>query len=159
MSGKPGTTGGLRQGAGRPKGKQNKATLERIERERMAEQIATAAGHPGTGAAIAKAMDKNHPLARTELEEVLPILKGIVAHFQKIPFAASRAGQIGNKSDWDTFRTWLVLFIDTCTKLAPYQSPTFRAIAVTGPDPERQGIVRFVVENAPVMIEAMAVEG
>lgn len=142
---------------GRTAGTPNKATQERLERERMAEQIAAAAGHAGSGAAVAKAMETNRPLARTELENLLPILKGIVAHFQRVPFQATTTGQPGNKSDWDTFRTWLELFINTCTKLAPYQSPTFRAIAVTSDVVDKGGAVRFIVENAPdLMIEATA---
>ena len=151
-----------RKTGGKVKGSRNKATLERIERERIAEQIAAAAGHPGTGAAVAQAMEQNRTLARSELEEVLPIIKGIVAHFQKAPFEATKTGQLGAKADWDTFRTWLELFINTCTKLAPYQSPTYRAIAMSGiVDPaDKSGVVRFVLENAPpaLMIEAVANE-
>jgi hypothetical protein len=59
-------------------------------------------------------------------------------------------------SDEAKFEKWARLAIQCAKDLASYQSPTFRAIAVTGPDPDRQAVVRFVVENAPIMIDAVA---
>ena len=141
---------------GRQAGTPNKKTLERMKREQIAEQIAVAAGQPGAGAAIAKAMDANHIWAKDELAEVIPTIKRIVEHFGKVPLDAIAGKGTATKEDWDALRSWLQIFIDTNHKLAPYQSPTFRAIAVTGPDPEKSGIVRFVVENAPLMIDAVA---
>ncbi len=115
---------------GRRKGTPNKATLERIEREKIGEQIAAAARQPGAGKAVAKAMDANHLWAKDELVEVIPILKGIVAHFQKVPFAAVNSNGNVTKADWDALYKWLTMYIDTNMKLAPYQSPTFRAVFV-----------------------------
>lgn len=132
---------GERRG-GREKGTRNKATVERLERERIAEQIAAAAGHPGAGAAVAKAMETNRPLAKTELEDVIPILKSIMAHFMNPTIVAAKSGAPVSKAEWDHVRTWIELFVDVCTKLAPFQSPTYRAMLVSmtpGEAPARPG--------------------
>lgn len=146
---------------GRVKGTPNKKTITlreaQRERERVAERIAVAAGQPGAGTAIAKAMDANHVWAKDELADVIPTIRSIVDHFWKAPFNAIAGKGTATKSDWDDLRTWLQLFIDTNHKLAPYQSPTYRAIAVVGGETtDKGGVVRFVVENAPVMIDAVA---
>jgi hypothetical protein len=104
--------GGVRPGAGRKPGP-SKAT---IEKRLIAER------------AVADALARRKPLAKEELEEVLPIVKGIVAHHQRAAMAVP--GQLG---DLKPFKEWLELFIDTCVRLAPYQSPTFKAVALTGP--------------------------
>ena len=148
---------------GRTKGTPNKKTLafraEQAEREKVAERIAAAAGHPGAGQAVAKAMDATHVWAKDEIAAVIPILKSIMAFFTNPLVEAAKAGQVRPKADWDHARIWIELFLDGCYKLAPYQSPTFRAIAVVGDVQEKGGAVRFVVENAPPMIEAVAIDG
>ena len=142
---------------GRKAGTPNKATLERMERERIGEQIAIAAGQPGAGAAIAKVMDANHVWAKDELAGIIPTIRSIVDHFGKAPMKAIAGKGRATKENWAALRTWLQLFIDTNHKLAPYQSPTYRALAVMGGEATEQGgVVRFIVENAPVMIEAVA---
>ena len=147
---------------GRKAGTPNKKTAafreEQRKRELAAERIAAAAGQPGAGTAIAKALDAQHVWAKDELAEVIPKIRSIVDHFGKVPMDAVAGKGQATKEDWDALRTWLQLFIDTNHKLAPYQSPTFRAVAVVGADPEKQGVVRFIVEGAPV-IDAVAVEG
>ena len=147
---------------GRTKGTPNKKTAafreEQRKRELAAERIAAAAGQPGAGTAIAKALDAQHVWAKDELAEVIPKIRSIVDHFGKVPMDAVAGKGQATKEDWDALRTWLQLFIDTNHKLAPYQSPTFRAVAVVGQDPDKQGVVRFVVEGAPA-IDAVAVEG
>ena len=144
---------------GRTKGTPNKKTAalreEQRKRELAAERIAVAAGQPGAGTAIAKALDAQHVWAKDELAEVIPKIRSIVDHFGKVPMDAIAGKGQATKEDWDALRTWLQLFIDTNHKLAPYQSPTFRAVAVVGADPEKQGVVRFIVEGAPVIEAAV----
>lgn len=152
-----GSKPGERRG-GRKKGTINKATAERLERQRVAERIAAAAGHPGAGHAVAKAMDTKTVWAKDEIAAVVPILKSIMAFFTNPLVEAAQNGTIKPKAEWDHARTWIELFLKSCTDLAPYQSPTFRAIAVTSDVVDKGGVVRFVVENAPVMIEAVANE-
>jgi hypothetical protein len=132
-----GAAPGERRG-GRAKGTRNKTTVERLERERVAERIAVAAGHPGVGKAIAKAMDQNRKLAKEELEEAILSLKEAVAKFQEVADRAPPGSKNFRASDWSALKTWLELLIDTCVKLAEFQSPKFR-IAVAAAPPSSPG--------------------
>jgi hypothetical protein len=134
MSGKPGTTGGFRQGAGRPKGVKNKATLERLEREKRAEKIAAEIGMPvaATSIAFQRALE-GRKLAKDEIKEAIPIIKGIVAHYQQqVSEQNPETGRlvIQPEADLGDLKDWLRLFVDTCFKLATYESPTFKAIVL-----------------------------
>lgn len=140
---------------GKIKGSRNKATLERIERERIAEQIAIAAGQPGSGKAIAKAMDENSVWAKDELAAIIPLLKEIVAYLTNPLVEAAKQSQESSRDKWDHARIWIEVFVNTLSKLAPYQHPTFRAVAVTSDVVDKGGAVRFIVENAPIMIDAV----
>lgn len=121
--------------AGRQKGTLNKATVARLERARLAEQVADevgkAAGVPGSAAelAVRKVMEGRR-LAKDELEDVVPILKSIAAKYQQVAFAKPPGEAIYDSVAWDRLHTWLELFIGTCVKLAEFQSPKFRAILV-----------------------------
>jgi hypothetical protein len=129
---------GERRG-GRIKGVPNKTTIAALNKQKIIEKIAKETGTPTAvaTAVLAKAADCRK-LAMEELEEALPIIKSVVAHFQKAPFEAVQAGgkaTKATKAQWNDFQDWLKLFLDTCVRLAPYQSPTFRAIAVMDPQP------------------------
>lgn len=131
--------GGARPGAGRPSGP-NKATLERMERVRLLEQVAQAAGlAPDAAEKVAAVIDRRKAHAREEMEEAVPILKSIVAHFSQNTIALAQQGATPAKADWDTLKAWFEFYVDLLHKLAPYQSPTFRAIVVAPPPPEHKG--------------------
>lgn len=136
---KGGSKPGERRG-GRQKGVPNKATVERLHKNAIIDQIAKEIGQPTSvaAAAVDRAMS-GRKLAKEELEEVVPIIKSVVAHFQQEPFAAVKSGGKATKAQWNDFRAWLELFVNTCVKLAPYQSPTYRAILVTTPTGEGAG--------------------
>jgi hypothetical protein len=134
MSGKPETTGGFRLGAGRPKGSKNKATLERIAREKIAEQVATEIGIPAPVASIAlQRAIEGRRLAKDEIKEAIPMIKEIVEFCKQQASAQNpKTGKlaINPEADLSDLKDWLRLFVDTCFKLAAFESPTFKAIAV-----------------------------
>ncbi len=120
---------------GRQKGSLNKATRERLDRARAVEQVAAEIGKPGSVTAIAlhKALEGRR-LAKDEIAEVVPIIKGIVEHYQRKSTAINKkTGLLVVKGDPSDFKEWLRLFVDTCFKLADFQSPKFRAIMVSAP--------------------------
>jgi len=139
MSGKPGTTGGARPGAGRPRGVRNKAT---IEKALIAEQV------------VARAEMTGRKLAKEVLDEFMHLFAGMAASTQPLP--PGMPVPSGRAPDEAKFEKYARLAIQCAKDLAAYQSPTFRAIAVTSDVADKGGAIRFVVENAPVMIEAVA---
>jgi hypothetical protein len=115
---------------GRLKGVPNKAT---IERALLAER------------AIAEAKANAKPLAREVLDQFMQLFAGMAAHHQPMP-----AGQMAppdRNPDETKFEKWARLAVQCAKDLAPYQSPTFRAIVVA-PTPEspRGKITRFTLE-------------
>jgi hypothetical protein len=118
---------------GRPLGRRNKLT---IERERKAlEELKERARHA-----------EFSPLAKDELaalipeaKELLGIVKGIVARFQRAAIAESAPA-----SAWNDLKDWMSLYAEVMLKAsqieykaADFQSPKFRAIVVA-PAPEQQ---------------------
>lgn len=98
--------GGKRNGAGRPKGSPNKRT---IEREDLATQIAV--------------RDlRSKPLAKELIETFMHIAAGYASTYQP------REGN--DRSSMQLFEKWARLAVSWACDLAPYQSPTFRAIIV-----------------------------
>lgn len=138
---------------GRAKGVPNKSTIERLQREKIAEQVAADLGKPEAARAIARVMSRNRVLAKDEIEDVIPILKGIVAKFQEPVMGAGvvLAESLKDDKGWSRFKDWLELYIETCFKLAEFQSPKYRAIAVVAnpPDPAKSNdnVIRL---NDPV---------
>jgi len=102
--------------------------------EQIAEEVG--ASKAVTGAVVQRVFI-GHRLAKDELVEVLPIVKGIVAHYQQRVTAKAPDGTLmmldgPNVADaLAEFKEWLRLFIDTGFKLAEFQSPRFRAIMAT----------------------------
>jgi hypothetical protein len=68
------------------------------------------------------------------LEEMMEIFVGATAYFQ--PTIARGVAPNPNQ-DWNEFEKWARLVMECAAKLAPYQSPTFRAGVVTAPPPPR----------------------
>jgi hypothetical protein len=141
---------GERRG-GRIKGVPNKATIAALNKRKIIDQIAK---QTGTSSAVATAVLSKaagyRKLAVEELEEVLPIIKSVVAYHQVKVMRAGPTGALEITGALDDFKEWLRLFIETCAKLAPYQSPTFKAIAVMEPQssgkppiPDTYGIERL----------------
>jgi hypothetical protein len=126
---------GERRG-GRVKGVPNRTTVEKLEQARIAEQIAKAVGaQNGASSTAAKKILSSQKLAKDELAEVIPIIKSIVAHFQRQAMRATPEGGLEIVGDLGDFKEWLKLFIDTSFKLADFQSPRFRAIVADVPAP------------------------
>ena len=161
--------GGSRPGSGRPKGVPNKATIERIARAKITEQIAAEIGAPGSATAVAmhKAMEGRR-LAKDELEEVVPIIKGVVAHYQRQSMVLDpKTGKPAIRGDLSDFKEWLRLFVDTCFKLADFQSSKFRAVIVSAPsqqqtDPRQIDGNVVLLDRDPVgagRVYAIAVKG
>jgi len=130
MAGKPGRSGGLRNGAGRPKGIPNKAT---IEKAMIAGQIA------------ARAEMQGRKLAKEVLDEFMHL-------FAEMAASAREGG------DETRFEKWARLAVQCAKDLAAYQSPTLRAIMVA-PNSTDGGAIRFIIDAAPPMIEAVAEPG
>lgn len=105
--------------AGRQRGTPNKATVEKALRAAQA---------------VADAKSKGHKLAVDVLDECMHLTMGMASQLQK-----NSGGAIPLDNDWDKFWTCLHAAIDCAGKLSKHQSPTFKAIAVTGvPNPADQ---------------------
>jgi hypothetical protein len=100
--------------------------------EQIAEEVG--ASKAVTGAVVQRVFI-GHRLAKDELVEVLPIIKGIVAFYQQRVMGRAPDGTLmmldGADAALAEFKEWLRLFIDTGFKLAEFQSPRFRAIMAT----------------------------
>jgi len=119
------TTGKGRGGAGRGQGRKpgipNKATQERaLEAARQN--------------AEAKANGKK--LAKEVLEEFMLLFAGMAAAYQPLP--PGTPVPPGREPNEAKFITYAKLATDTAADLAPYQSPTFRAIGVMAPNPDQR---------------------
>lgn len=99
---------------GRPPGSRNKATLERIEKARIAEQMLTG-GTP-------------EKLGKQVLRDFMELFAGMAAAYQPLPPGV--AVPPGRHPDEARFEKYARLAVDAAAKLAEYQSPKFRAIVV-----------------------------
>lgn len=133
-----GSKPGERRG-GRPKGVPNKKTIERLEAERIERQVQSELARRLKDAdraekALEAAKARGKKLAKDVLAELMEAFYGVAAMYQPIP-----AGQIippGRTPNEDKFEKWGRLTGEIAGKLAPFQSPTFRAIQVVAPTPE-----------------------
>ncbi len=105
--------GGARPGAGRPKGP-GKAKREQAI---IAEQI------------MARAEMRGEKLAKEVLNDFMKLFAGMAATAQPLP--DGMAIPQGRKPDQEDFDKYARLAVETAAKLAPYQSPTFKAVAVS----------------------------
>jgi hypothetical protein len=101
---------------GKKKGSKNKATLER---EHRAIEV------------IQKGMPLVRTLAKDQLAELVPTVKGIVEGFQRAAMDAGGPGQPGFKMDlWRELRDWIRMYATVADLAADFESPRYRAIAV-----------------------------
>ena len=128
---------GERRG-GRATGKRNKATEEALARAQVIEQVAEQLSIPGSAAALAiKKVMAPHKLAREELEDTLPVIKGILGILEGQAFQTPEDGgeAVIVPEQLADLRDWLKLFVDAAHKLADFQSPKFKAIMVAAAPP------------------------
>jgi hypothetical protein len=123
---------------GRTKGTPNKATIERLERERIAEQVAlqsavAAQSAPAAEREIAKAGTERRKLGKERLEELLEIAVGATAYFQP---TLKNGVERNPNADWTQFQKWFQIAHAVAATVSPFQSPTFRAIMVAAPPPK-----------------------
>ena len=115
--------GGSRPGAGRPRGADAAAALEKIARE--AEVV------PVPGQRVLRPPLPQTPArkrAKERLEELLEIFIGAAAYHQP---AIAAGGQPNPNADWDKFYQWSRLAMECADRVRPCQDPTFRALVVT----------------------------
>lgn len=116
---------GMRFG-GRTKGTPNRRTVERLEAERIARQ----AQDEVNKAHIAKVK-----LAKDVLEDYMSAFHNVAAYYQNRIARAYAAGGEPSKADMSEFEKWGTLTAQTAKNLAEFQSPKFKAIAITAPPP------------------------
>jgi len=103
-----------RKTGGRRRGTPNKTTVEKA-------LLAALAAAEGTGKKLAKEVIEDFMLRYAEM----------AAHVQPAPPGAPP----NPHADEDKFWSWPEAAIDCAVKLAPYQSPTFKAVTVVPPPP------------------------
>jgi len=128
---------------GRKPGSRNKRTIEQEQRalQELAEQArsSTRAGRKIT-------------IAKDELLELIPVLKGTVAQFQQAAIADGKGLPGGDKFDrnlWKDLKEWVEVYANVCRYTAEFQSPKYRAIAVAMQDPGAQRAPEPKVIEAP----------
>lgn len=138
---------GARRG-GRQKGAKNKATIEREERARaeLAEQV--------KGAVVS---GKKFVIAKDELLELIPVVKGTVAEFQKAAIGPDQSGLPGrpgfDRQKWGDLKDWMQVLESICRHAAEFQSPKFKAVAVAIQDPSMQRQEPKTISVAPTDAE------
>lgn len=130
-----GSAPGERRG-GRAKGTPNKKTV--AKRAIEAEVIAR------TGLPDVRSKP-DRPLAKEQLQEMLPILKSYVAFFQPTYEGMPFQNKTGKERE---FLMYFDLFLSTARALAPYESPTYRALDMRATLPANQGIDPMQVMRA-----------
>lgn len=110
---------------GRPRGALNLKTRETLERQRLEEQAKKAER------AAEIAARRHIKLAKDVLEDFMQLFAGMAAAHQPWP---EQQGHNPNENE-AKFEKYARLAVDTASKLAPFQSPTFKAIAVAAASP------------------------
>lgn len=115
---------------GRPKGSRNKRL---IEKELLEQQRAAAWANRKSAGGNGKPQPK---LAKQLIEDFMHAAAGYAATYQ-------RANNI------DKFQEWAKLAVEWASRLAPYQSPTYRAIVISpeAPPPDADGEVITTLEG------------
>lgn len=146
---------GERRG-GRQKGTPNKKTVEReIRRQKIAqfaaasvigEKLASGVEQDAMKAAeaVADAARLNTDLATDTLDTFRTIFINRAAFYQPRPSRETREETNPNANE-QQFEKWARLACDVAKSLAPYQSPTFRAIVVSPPPPSENKTRRFTL--------------
>lgn len=84
---------------------------------------------------------------------MMRLAEGACAEHKPTSAAELEAGR-AERGNWDTFGQWFDRTVFCAKSLAPYQSPTFRAIVVTAPGEEMT-----VPQHTETLIEASAEAG
>ena len=146
---------------GRKKGSPNKKTLEALERRRVLAENAEKAEAEKAALVAESAKVAKLKLGKDVLEEFMMLFAGMAAFYQPHPEWRPRLDTDGkpvldngrpvlenanpNMSE-PQFLRYAVLARDTAKDLAPYQSPTFRAIVVApAPDHDKSDRRRFTL--------------
>lgn len=110
---------------GRSKGRLNKKTIATLEREDIKRQVLDEIRK----ANAAESEAAKHR-AKDVMEEFLPIVRGIAAYYHPTFEGMPQQNLHGNEAK---FMEWFPVLLDLAKALAPFQSPTFKAIAVHMP--------------------------
>ena len=131
MAGKGGLSGGARKGAGRPKGKPNRATIERAKlAERILEQAAGKSGRK---------------LGREILEDFAIMFGGLAAAFQPQPSVPGAPMGEQDMERWaksykePLFEKYAKLAAKCANDFADFESPRLGRIQVAAPPPDSRG--------------------
>lgn len=136
-----GAAPGERRG-GRAKGTPNKATIERAVRAE---------------ADVIKHEVSGKKLAKDVLEDFMFLFAGMAAAYQPLPPGA--AVPAGREPNEGKFEKWATLAVKTAADLAKYQSPTFRAHAVTTtmPAPLPKDVHGKIIEGTVIKLDQIAI--
>lgn len=104
---------------GRQRGTPNKRTIEKMEQAERG---------------IVETRKRGKKLAKERLEEIMELAGGLAAHFVPVRPEGQRPNPNANEP---LFAKYFSLYLDAARYLAPYQSPTFRAIMIAPPAPEK----------------------
>lgn len=121
-----GSKPGERRG-GRAKGVPNKKTREQRELQRIAAEQARDE--------VRKSHKPGKKLGKDLIEDYMMAFHGMAAMHQNNIASALQGGGSPAKADLDGFKEWGSMVVDAARRLAPFQSPTFKAIAVVAPPP------------------------
>lgn len=129
---------GERRG-GRVKGIPNRTTIERLEKERIANQLLEAAR---AETKLEHARGRGNKLAKDVIEDFMNLFAGIATTCQPYP-----PNQPQNPNyDPDRFEKYARMTVEAARELAKYQSPQFRAIVVApAPDKTDNTAKRFTL--------------
>lgn len=109
---------------GRVKGTPNKRTTERLERERIAKQAQQE---------VDKANLSKIKLGKDVLEDYMSAFHNIAVFYQNKLALSYASGKEPDPKDLAAFEKWGMLTAQTAKNLAEFQSPKFKAIAITAP--------------------------
>lgn len=138
MAGPRPGNGGARPGGGRPKGSLGKRTLARYAQ---------------ASKQIDEAREGKVELGREVLERMMKIAEGATGLHRPVTTAEMRAGREQNPDgDWDRFGAWFDRTVYCAKELAKFQSPTFKAVAVSMTPGEMGG------QKAPKQIEGKVID-
>lgn len=103
---------------GRKPGSRNKAL---VERDRVAAEIAART--------VADAKVRGHKLAKERLDDFMTLFAGMAARYQPLPgWKEGDPIPEGREPNETKFKEYALLTIECARILAPYQSPTFKAV-------------------------------
>lgn len=96
--------------------------------------------------AVQKLREQGKPLAKDAMALFLEIFMGRAAHYQPRVDLKTMA-ETNKQASEEKFEKWARLSVETAKALAPFQSPTFRAIVVQPPPPSHseQQVRRFTL--------------